>query len=182
MTDQLPPLFHYSAEPLAEVRPVIQDHPPHLSFAYKPRGLWLSVEGEWEEWCRGNEFGLDRLKIKHAVIVAEPQRMLWLKTPDDILAFQKTFAKSDGITSYPAIDWVAVAEQHTGLLIAPYQWSCRLSVMWYYCWDCASGCIWDTSIIESCAPVDRKGNADAIDTSAEPVDKNAIRHTVDRTG
>jgi hypothetical protein len=24
----------------------------------------------------------------------------------------------------------------------------RMGLMWYYGWDCASGCIWDTSVIE----------------------------------
>ena len=41
------------------------------------------------------------------------------------------------------IDWPKVAERYDGIIIAPYQWSRRLDgPMWYYGWDCASGCVW----------------------------------------
>ena len=36
-----------------------------------------------------------------------------------------------------------------GIIIAPYQWYCRMTVDWYYTWDCASGCIWNLDAIES---------------------------------
>ena len=47
------------------------------------------------------------------------------------------------------IDWPAVATDYPGLIIAPYQWSCRMSefTRWYYGWDCASGCIWNADAI-----------------------------------
>jgi len=50
------------------------------------------------------------------------------------------------------INWPAVAEKYDGIIIAPYIWQRRLSDnpdhFWYYGWDCASGCIWNTEVIE----------------------------------
>ena len=48
------------------------------------------------------------------------------------------------------IDWAEVASKYDGIIISPYQWSLRLDMemMWYYGWDCASGCIWNISAIK----------------------------------
>jgi hypothetical protein len=46
------------------------------------------------------------------------------------------------------IDWPVVAEGWAGVEINPYLWKRRLNGgMWYYGWDCASGCIWDKRAI-----------------------------------
>jgi hypothetical protein len=50
------------------------------------------------------------------------------------------------------IDWPRVAERFDGVIIAPYQWKHRLELMWYYGWDCASGCIWNARAV-SCFEV-----------------------------
>jgi len=36
-----------------------------------------------------------------------------------------------------------VSKEYDGIEIAPYQWDARLSLIWYYGWDVASGCIWN---------------------------------------
>jgi len=45
------------------------------------------------------------------------------------------------------IDWYAVAGEYAGIVIAPYQDARRHEYLWYYGWDCASGCIWDSSAL-----------------------------------
>ena len=47
------------------------------------------------------------------------------------------------------IDWPWVSKSYKGIVIPNYIWSRRLEPghMWYYVWDCASGCVWDTSAI-----------------------------------
>lgn len=47
------------------------------------------------------------------------------------------------------IQWEKVKKEYDGIVIAPYQWECRLrnKFMWYYSWDCASGCIWNIDAI-----------------------------------
>jgi hypothetical protein len=87
------------------------------------------------------------------VLKADPAaKVLHLKTPVEILEFQETYCVAHPIMRSPGIDWGRVAEQYHGIVIAPYQWSLRLDLMWYYGWDCASGCIWDTWIVERVEP------------------------------
>ena len=47
------------------------------------------------------------------------------------------------------IDWHAVAQAYAGIEIAPYCWSLRFEYefLWYYGWDCASGCVWELSAV-----------------------------------
>ncbi len=72
---------------------------------------------------------------------------------EQLLEFNERYAKrvilgGEDFAGY--IDWIKVAKQYAGLIIAPYQWGYRLEpgTHWYYGWDCASGCIWDASVIE----------------------------------
>ncbi len=48
------------------------------------------------------------------------------------------------------LEWDKVKDKYQGIIIAPYQWECRLALetCWYYGWDCASGCIWDLDCIK----------------------------------
>lgn len=54
----------------------------------------------------------------------------------------------------PLIDWRRVAESYQGIVIAPYVWARRhhLASGWYYAWDCASGCIWDSAAVAAIMP------------------------------
>jgi len=120
------------------------------AYSMKPKGLWVSVDGpdDWAEWCRDNNFerGANRFKIT----VAEGP--LILSTADDVRAFGRQYAtKQDPSLSRLMLDWWRVAERWPGLIITPYQWSCRLDMdtSWYYGWDCASGCIWNPDVITS---------------------------------
>jgi hypothetical protein len=126
--------------------------PGHL----KPRGFWVSVEGDddWKSWCKAEGFALDRLEHTYDVQLAETASILRLKSAEDI----DTFTKEYGVTILPnmprmgmGIDWSRVAARYQGLIIAPYIWDRRLTshTFWYYGWDCASGCIWDVSAIAS---------------------------------
>jgi hypothetical protein len=162
-TDDLPPLYHYSAQPLGDLRQTSQAprEGGQWSFVDKPRGLWLSVGDEWEVWSRENEFNLAGLTHRARVIVTDPGKLLRLESVDEISAFQRKYEVVHTFMRSPGIHWARVAEQYAGILIAPYQWSLRLDLMWYYGWDCASGCIWDTTVIE-------RIECSAIDTRAEP--------------
>jgi hypothetical protein len=153
----LPKLSHFSKEVLNELRSADVQLPryPEIgwSFSDKPQGLWVSVDGEadWKEWCISTGYNLPGLAIRYRVALKEPKRLLWLMMREQVLEFQEQYGVASpfsGISGSPGIDWSRVAETYAGIVIAPYQWSLRLNLMWYYCWDCASGCIWDTSVIE----------------------------------
>jgi hypothetical protein len=146
-------LSHYSADANLKLQP--RPWPPReslerLIFSFKPLGLWVSVDGkdDWPSWCESECFHPERLTYRYRVTLTSMDHVLHLQTIPDILKFQNRYAVPDGLTDIPAINWYQVKEIYQGIVIAPYQWALRNELMWYYTWDCASGCIWDMSIIE----------------------------------
>jgi len=141
-------LIHYSDVKLEEIKSVEQISTPY----YKPKGLWFSVEDGygWREWCKQEEFFLENLTIQHELELNEYANILYLTSKEDLVDFSNTYKKNmidiEFVSSY-SIDWQSVAMKYQGIVIAPYQWDCRLEskCMWYYAWDCSSGCIWDAS-------------------------------------
>lgn len=148
-------LMHYSAKPIELDRTRTYDLPENRSYLPKPYGLWVSVEGEqdWPSWCRDEEWGLDRLVHAYEVTLTSEARILYLQTPGQVRRLAQRYPEVQRPPSIlePMPDWEAIASDFSGIVIAPYQWSCRMSpdTFWYYGWDCASGCIWDLSVVES---------------------------------
>ncbi len=139
----------------------------------KPIGLWVSVEdgNSWKDWCEDQKFRLEGLKYQYEVTIFSSPNILKLETTDSILQFSKEYfwdpsewmrtvlVKSGqqvpeiftpDFEYRPAIRWDLVKEKYQGIIVAPYQCSCRLDLwtQWYYGWDCSSGCIWDLSVIK----------------------------------
>ena len=145
MTTQL---IHFGREKLSKVRSVTQDQDP----AYKPRGLWVSVEGEnshgWKDWCEAEDWGQSNLVQETEIVLAQNAKVLRLSSATELDDFTNQYGV--GSDSLRGIDWKRVAWQYSGIIIAPYIWERRLEshTMWYYGWDCASGCIWDSSAIK----------------------------------
>ncbi len=145
--------IHYSAIEITEVRSV--DQKGELDM--KPEGLWFSVEDGhgWAEWCRSEEWGMDKLCYEHKIKFKEDAHILHIKNEDDLDAFTKLyqdwpeFDKDRKMSMF--IDWDLVAKSYQGIIIAPYQWGRRLHIYssWYYGWDCSSGCVWDADAVES---------------------------------
>jgi hypothetical protein len=153
-------LIHYCAEPFElEPRPYNQSD---LVWQAKPSGLWVSVEssefGEinynWREWCEAEEFNLEKLECAYEIELKEDASILHLKTYDEIFEFTKKYNGStssfDHVIDAYHIQWEEVKKLHQGIILAPYQWYCRLHLesLWYYGWDCSSGCIWDLTCIK----------------------------------
>jgi len=110
---------------------------------YKPRGFWYEVDGDWRRWCR--EDGMRRWLDQHYLhrVQLGDERLLLISTPDGLDAFTATYGvKHLQQTDQRSIRWDRVAEDWDGIEVAPYQWTRRLDLFWYYSWDCASGCIW----------------------------------------
>jgi hypothetical protein len=119
----------------------------------KPRGLWVSVDGEynWQEWCNDNDFDDLTKKYHYQVNLKQDSGILLLNSNDAILDFTKRYSLAAPTSDFHAINWSAVTKEYSGILITPYSWELRLDrrVSWYYPWDCASGCIWSAGAIES---------------------------------
>lgn len=117
----------------------------------KPEGLWLSDESDygWKLWCDDNDFGL--LNYLYRCVV-NMDNILHIKTVPELKDFTKQYPLKaiPGLEalSFNSLDWQRVMDEHHGIVISPYQWEVRLSVIWYYPWDCASGCIWNLEAIE----------------------------------
>jgi hypothetical protein len=126
----------------------------------KPGGLWLSCDEEWMAWSTDADFNLEGLAYSHPIILLPFAKILRLASVEAILAFTKKYLAPyqsplpSLYTSTYKIDWAPVKVLYQGIIIAPYQWGCRLNMetSWYYGWDCASGCIWDLAAVESFGP------------------------------
>ena len=150
-------LVHYSDQPFGELCDI--QHGERGDF-YKPHGLWVSVDDanySWRDWCIDTQVRLDALTHVHDVELADGANVLVLSDSTSLDAFTCEFRQFevDGDMQIFArtygMNWSAVRERWDGLIITPYLWECRLepSCMWYYAWDCASGCLWHRRAIAS---------------------------------
>jgi len=136
-------LVHYSAAPIGPIYDVEQDG--WNRFRSKPRGLWVSVVGEhdWHSWCHSEGFALEHFEFATEIILRKDANILKIDNVERFDGFRRGYRAENGVRN-AEIDWDSVASDHDGIIIAPCLWSRRLEMdsMWYYGWDCASGCIW----------------------------------------
>jgi hypothetical protein len=117
----------------------------------KPHGFWFDVDEDWKRWCIAETFRLDYLKVQHEVAIKNYNTILILNTSYDLDRFtEKYHIDRDrySMVRHYYIDWPTICKQYTGIIITPYCWKRRMELMWYYSWDCASGCVWDINNIE----------------------------------
>jgi hypothetical protein len=160
-------LTHYADRPRTLDRGRRYEQLPPESFTHKPRGIWVSVDGEddWHSWCTDNSFNLGGLTQAHRVTLTDDANVLWITNRQEFVAFAKGYGRPEErplftamrrvteVDYETAISWGRVATDYDGIIIAPYQWHFRLSCMWYYGWDCASGCIWNLDAIAEFTPI-----------------------------
>lgn len=119
----------------------------------KPKGIWFSVGTAWIDWCQDNwqswvakrsvEFDLSACRLK-VVKTAESK------------AFEEEYGipQMPGLPRYPALetpDWARLlAEGYDGIIVPDYRrtwgWD-EAQGVWWYGWDCPSGCVWNASKI-----------------------------------
>jgi hypothetical protein len=143
---------HYSAEPFEFDNTHVYEQESDGGFG-KPHGFWLSVDGpaDWKEWCESNEWRMGALTTRTAFTVSPDANVRLITNHDELVAFDAEYGSSARFSdTLRTIDWVRVANDYDGIIIAPYLWSARLdfSLFWYYGWDCASGCFWNLKMIE----------------------------------
>ena len=141
----------------------------------KPNGLWFDVNGSWKRWCEAVQFRLEDLRCRHTVTILDASRVLFLRNAKDIDVFTRQYRhdisghiqplqSSEDLDSFAHqygsdlfgdiqgqfsnyIMWGEVAEKHSGIIIDPYSRARSQTYLWYNGWNCAGGCIWDTSVI-----------------------------------
>ena len=120
----------------------------------KPRGVWYEVNNDWKDWCVHEmpRWIRERFNHEHHLEI-DMTNVLVLRSKEDMYKFTKRFM---GPRPYDVwresnyIDWEPVAEYYDGIEIPEYLMECRMdeNTNWYYSWDVASGCIWNTEIIK----------------------------------
>ena len=148
----------------------------------KPNGLWFDVSGSWKRWCEAAQFHLEDLRYRHTVTILDSSRILFLKKAKDTDLFAReyghnlsghirplqesedsdAFARKYGrdlfgdilkqFSNY--IMWEEVAEKYSGIIVNPFLRTRSREYLWYYGWNCAGGCIWDTGVIRLGKPYD----------------------------
>lgn len=141
-------LYHYHYNIISELNTISYLQSLH----FKPTGFWFSIDESWKEWCEENEFKIKSLAYKHKVTLKETANILLLEEPEQLVRFTVHYRANylpTKIIDY--IDWPRLATEYDGIIITPYQYSCRYEpmVFWYYGWDCACGCIWNIDAVES---------------------------------
>jgi len=162
--------YHWALDPvrLRKMSYLQSGHP-------KPNGFWFDVDEDWKRWCEAMQFRPETFCYRHTVTILDTSRILFLRSAKDIDAFTRKYARnlfgniqllqssSDNeafardygrdlfadiqrqFSNY--IAWRDVAGKHTGIIITPYSHARSRTYLWYYGWGCASGCVWDTSVI-----------------------------------
>lgn len=144
-----------------------KDEEQHIDM--KPTGIWYGLGDSWMQWCMSDasgwlqpyiyEFVLDEEKIIKVSNIEEFE-----KFEEEHQAIRPEFkllmehmptirdAHGDGFPRmrrlFDQIDWPKLSQTYGGVEIAPYIWKKRLESMWYYPWDCASGCIWNVNAVK----------------------------------
>lgn len=122
----------------------------------KPTGFWYDFNNEWTEWCESEMPHWLNNKIRYEVEI-DTKDILILENKQDLTEFTNMYGYSiSNLLTMQHINWIKVAETYKGIEIPNYLYNCRLdhNFFWYYGWDVASGCIWDTSTIKSLTIID----------------------------
>ena len=120
----------------------------------KPKGLWYQIDDSWEEWCKYNMpqwLGTSSRGAYKTNIEIDKTNVLVIKTLEDFDNFHNKYrALNIYYNKLVNINWERVSEEYDGIEISDYFYERRLTgwCSWYYGWDLASGCIWNTNIIK----------------------------------
>ena len=167
--------YHWASNPV-KLRGVSYPQKGHP----KPNGLWFDINGSWKRWCETVKFRLEDLRCRHTVNILDASRVLFLQTSKDIDGFTReyghdisghiqplqspedldAFTRQYGDDLFEEIQrqfsnyimWEEVAEKHSGIIINPYSRAMSQAYLWVHGWNCAGGCIWDTSVISLSKP------------------------------
>jgi len=130
-----------SKEPYTEFRNVAQQTPQ--SFSKKPQGLWYSCGDDWVDWAKYEmPHWIEESNYLYEVVLGDD--VLRITNADEFDWLQENFLRP-GRFGDEVMDWKAIQDAgYSGIEICPYQSHARMSADWYYGWDVASGCIWDS--------------------------------------
>ena len=124
---------------------------------YKPVGLWYGIDNEWLNWCKSEM--PNWIHPYNYVLELNKAKMVIITNLAQFDQFHNEYKRSILGSRYICyIDWERVALKYGGIEINPYLWERRLPVecIWYYGWDCASGCIWNKEVVLKIKKISKK--------------------------
>jgi len=112
----------------------------------KPQGLWYGCGDAWVEWVRSES--PEWLEASNYLYeVKTDGKVLKISNDEEFEELEAEFGLQSPFGRL--IDWELIQrEGYGGIEICPYNMQRRMSSDWYYGWDVASGCIWDSSSIQ----------------------------------
>ena len=164
------PLIHYSDVRLK--RPRSTANPGDYG---RPCGLWVSVGNAWLNCQRqqsltmvGSAHYPHKFRYANEITVRTDHGILVITSEGEFGAFNDAYSEPRGRNragdETRGIRWSRVLKNYTGIIINPHlemkaqrtgETGIPLPVPeseWYYTWVVASGCLWNTSIIEDVIP------------------------------
>lgn len=119
------------------------------TIGYKPKGIWYGFDTSWHDWCRQEQLYSWLDGADYEVCIPNHLNILQCSTADDLFSFTREYNTTRKYNT-SGIDWTKVIKDYDGIEINPYIWSCRsnYNTMWYYGWDCASGCVWNAKEVK----------------------------------
>lgn len=128
----------------------------------KPRGTWYARGEDWANWMRSESPDWFE-SYNHAYwLDLNYSKILRINTKEKFLDFEKTYLEQDNsYYSRPMINWARVTKDYHGIEIIPYFWQFR-NKDWYYPWDIASGCIWNSDAIKQYVEIPLSENSPEI--------------------
>lgn len=117
---------------------------PNQKNGRKPKGLWYGIGSSWIDWIRENQPRWEQDYI-HIVKINETN-MKVIKYYEQLIEFHNEYHVSDEYGTN-MIDWNRVAQKYSGIEIAPFIRKYNPNIEWYYTWDVASGCIWNSNAL-----------------------------------
>lgn len=156
-------LIHYSSLPVKNYRPTFQ----YLTPLHKPQGLWVSADGYGDTW-RDYLLSVERdgdYPFAQKIELRRDAKILRLRNLREMEDFTTSFAPDSEYRHFGLIEWRRVADEFSGIVIAPWQPDFRFqgnglhSRAWYWGWDCACGCIWGDDAVETVGEPERVSNS-----------------------
>jgi len=111
----------------------------------KPDGLWYGCGDAWIQWVK-MEMPDDFEAVNYLYEVKLGNDILKISNEDEFESFEHEFLRQDTPVNGGLPDWGKIQKEgYNGIEICPYFWSKRMSSLWYYPWDVASGCVWNAN-------------------------------------
>lgn len=126
-------------KPLGDIRP--SNPVGEANAVGKPNGFWFAVGSEWIDWT-ATEMPKWKGDNLYSVEVDESQCIV-IEDELGLREFHRQYSTSDGM-----IDWAKVGKDAKGIIFKKYFPQARMKYRWYYTWDVASGCVWDTTALK----------------------------------